>query len=554
MTVLIKPLIRILRRRLLSVSLVTMLVMTLGVGAALLIPSSYRSTATVLVDQEEFSREVTGVEKSAYADRRIKILSKRVLSGDNLSQLAKEFDLYQEADYQDGKLLRSTLDGLRKRIDVEPVTAEVIDSKTRFEVSATIAFNVAFIAEDPGLAQRVTERLVQMFLEENTALLSRGSTAATELLSREENQLAREIEQLEDRIKVFKESNIYSLPEMKDTNVAGLERTTEQLSSTRLELKTLHEQRIQLESELARLSPDAIGYDADGKRVLGLEDRLKVLRAEYAEKRARYAPSHPDIKKLRREIATLKAELKAAEKADTDAEKEIRAQLKNLRSELASLNSRYSDDHPAVKSVEERIASLSEQLEKEKSRALPTVLVDLKADNPAYITAASNLRSIMLEFESAEEALRKLEEERRLYQDRIEKSPVVEAQYLKLERNYEQTVEEYHTIRERRLAAQLSGAIDTSSPGQGLRVLEEPDYPENPYKPNRKLLLFATLVLAVWAGVGTALVREHLDDRLWSVEDVVAELSEPPLSVIPNTRLKVPKPSAVAQYAAKVAT
>jgi uncharacterized protein involved in exopolysaccharide biosynthesis len=341
---------------------------------------------------------------------------------------------------------------------------------------------------------------------------------------------------------------------MKETNVQGLERTTEQLSSARLQLKTLHEQRIQLESELARLSPNAIGYDSDGKRVLGLEDRLKVLRAEYAEKRARYAPSHPDIKKLRREIATLKAELKAAEKADTDAEKEIRAQLKNLRSELASLNSRYSDDHPAVKSVEERIASLSEQLEKEKSRALPTVLVDLKADNPAYITAASNLRSIMLEFESAEEALRKLEEERRLYQDRIEKSPVVEAQYLKLERNYEQTVEEYHTIRERRLAAQLSGAIDTSSPGQGLRVLEEPDYPENPYKPNRKLLLFATLVLAVWAGVGTALVREHLDDRLWSVEDVVAELSEPPLSVIPNTRLKVPKPSAVAQYAAKVAT
>ena len=549
-----KPWLKILRRRLVSASFVALLVVAAGTSAAFLIPPSYRSTATILVEQEEFSREVTGVEKSAYADRRIQLLSKRVLSKANLSQLAKEFELYEEADYQDGKLLTSTLNGLRKRIDVEPVTAEVIDPKTRFEVSATIAFNLSFIAQDPGTAQQVAHRLLEMFLAENTALLSQGSTAAIDLLRREENQLAQKVEELEDKIKAFKEKNIYSLPDMQDSNVEGLARITEQLASARLQLKTLREQRIQLESELARLSPNAIGYDSEGERVLGHEDRLKVLRAEYAEKMAKYSPSHPDIKKLRREIATLKADLKANEKADTDAEKEIRAQLKNSHSELASLKSRYSDDYPAVKSVQERIASLNAQLQREKARSLPTLLIDLKADNPAYITAASNLRSTILEIETSEETLHELEEDRRLYQDRIEKSPVVEREYLELERDYEQTVEEYSTIRERRLAAQLSGAIDTSSSGQGLRVLEEPDYPEKPYKPNRKLLLAATLVLALWAGFGTALVREHLDDRLWSVEDVVAELSEPPLSVIPTTRLRVPKPSAVNEYMAKVAT
>jgi succinoglycan biosynthesis transport protein ExoP len=485
-------------------SIVTVLVVAAGVSAVLLIPASYRSTATILVEQEEFSREVTGVEKSAYADRRINILSKRVLSSDSLSKLAKEFDLYEEANYKDGKLLRPTLAGLRKRIDVEPVTAEVIDSKTRFQVSATIAFNVAFIAADPLLAQRVTERLVQMFLDENAALLSRGSAAATDLLRKEEDQLAEKIEELEDKLKVFKESNVFSLPEMQNMNVEGLERITEELSSARLQLKTLQEQRIQLESELVRLSPNAIGYDAEGKRVLGHEDRLKVLRAEYAQKSEEYLPSHPDIQKLRREIARLESDLKASEKAET--------------------------------------------------KSLPTALIDLKADNPAYITAASNLRSTMLEIETVEETLAQLEEDRKVYQDRIEKSPVVEREYVKLERDYEQAVEEYQTIRERRFAAQLSGAIDTSSTGQGLRVLEEPDYPEDPYKPNRKLLLFATLLLAVWAGFGTALVREHFDDRIWSVEDVVSELSEPPLSAIPTTRLRVPKTPALGEPIAKVAT
>ena len=539
----VKSWLQILRRRMFSVSVVALLVLVAGVSAALLIPPSYRSTATILVEQEELSQEVTGTDRGAYADRRINILSKRVLSRDNLSRLAREFELFDETAYQGDKLLRSSLEDLRSRIDVETVTAEVIDSKMRFQVSATIAFNVSFVAAEPLRAQQVTERLVEMFFEENVALLSRGNAAASDLFGKEEHQLARQIDEAEEKLRVFKEKNVYALPEMQNVNIQSLEKTNDEISASRLQLKALHERRIFLESELVRLSPTSIVYDADGGRVLGYEDRLKMLRAEYAQKRSKYSLSHPDIKKLRREIAGLESELKALADKRADAEKEIEAELINLRTERTGLASRYAEDHPTIKSLDGRIEALTRQLQEEKGRALPSSMIDLKADNPAYIDAASKLKSTMLEIETLDERLLELEEERQVYEQRLEIAPLVEREFLQLERQYNQALEEHQTIRERRFAAQLAGAIESSSSGQGLRVLEEPDYPERPHKPNRKLLLVATLALALWAGIGTALIQEHYDQRIWTVDDVVRELSEQPLSVVPTMRVYVAKPA-----------
>jgi uncharacterized protein involved in exopolysaccharide biosynthesis len=352
---------------------------------------------------------------------------------------------------------------------------------------------------------------------------------------------------------LFKEKNVYLLPEMQSVNIQGLEKANDQIASAKLQIKELHEQRIFLESELVRLSPSAIVYDADGGRVLGHEDRLKVLRAEYATKKAKYSRSHPDIKKLRREIASLEAELKASSAPRPDAEMEIEAQLVTLRSEIASLKGIYAPDHPSMKALNERQDALVRQLQEEKGRALPSQMIDLKADNPAYIAAVSKLKSTLLEVGTLEDMLLELDQERESYEDRLERSPLVEREYRQLERKYEQALEEYETIRERRFAAQLAGSIESSSTGQGLRILEEPDYPEKPHKPNRKLLVLASLALSVWAGIGTALIQEHYDDRIWTVEDVAAELSEQPLSVIPTSAGYVPKPPGRGQAIAKAA-
>jgi len=517
----------LIRRRVEAIS-IALIILVAGISAALLLPSSYRSTATILVNDQEMPKGVSDASISGYADRRINLLTKQVLSSDHLNRLAKEFNLYEQKEFKDGKLSLTALDDLRKRIDINLNKAKVIDSKMRFLVDAVISFDVSFIDKNPEVAQKVTEYIVNLFLKENKGAQPKTTTAALELLKKQELELSEKVKAAENRLKVFKSNALYSLPEMKDSNIRNLEKTNDEILNIRSQLRALQEKRIFLESELMRLSPTAIAYDSEGNRVLGNEDRLKVLRAEYEAKRSRYSPDHPDLKRLRREIAGLQSSVGL-----TSAGKDLAANLLQLKSELASLKERYTDTHPSITSLKKRIASLSSALRGERRRSIsPAARGD--ADNPAYISTVSKLKSTELDITMQQDILANLLVEKSRIEKRLEMSPAVEREYLQLEREYKEALTEYDAIREKHFNAQLAGSLESSKNTEGLKLLEPANFPEKPYKPNRKLLLLLSIVLASWAAVGVALVREHFDDRIWSSDDIASELMDPPLSTIPD--------------------
>ncbi len=517
----------ILRRRRLGATLLALTILAIGGSAAVFLPSTYRSLATVLVDQQEISDENGGGE-TGYADHRLQILTKRVLSGENLNIIAKDIGLFKGTEaYQNGKLTHDALRGFRKNINMEMINTEVVDSKTRFKVDATIALDISYIGKDPLITQRVTERLVKLFFEENIASQSNLTSSSSELLQKEEQQLVAQINEVEERIRDFNQSAIYTHPDMKESNVRGLEKTSDEISAAKIDLRSLEENRTFLESELIRLSPNSITFDSEGGRVLGVADRLKVLRAKMAEIRIRYTDSHPDLARIRKQIASLEEST-----GETSAAKQIRTELKELRADLKVQTKRYSESHPTIKSLKRKISSLSKELGKERSRAQADNPLS-EADNPAYITTASQLKAAELDIAALEESLEQLGTERALFEERLKQSPAAKRQFDQLQREYKRVASELEGTRKKRYSARLSGSLGYSANTEGLKLLEPATFPEKPHKPNRKLLLLVTIVLAGWAAIGFALVREHFDDRLWTVEDLMAELTEPPLSVIP---------------------
>jgi uncharacterized protein involved in exopolysaccharide biosynthesis len=527
----------ILNRRKVGASLIALTILALGTSAAVYLPSSYRSLATILVDQQEVSDD-NGGKETGYADHRLQILTKRVLSKDNLNKIAKSFALFEEDAYQNGKLSQDALGGLRKNINMEMINTEVIDSKMRFKVDATIAFDISYIGKDPHTTQRVTKQLVKLFFEENLASQANLTAGSTELLQNEEKQLRSTVNNIEGQLRDFNQRSIYTHPDMKDSNIRGLEKTADEISETKIELRSLEENRTFLESELVRLSPNATILDSDGERIRGKADTLKELRAKYALAKVRYSDSHPDLARLRKQIASLEGD-----SGETSAAKQIRAELKELTAKIKVQTKRYSESHPSIKSIKRKISSLSKQLSKERSRTQVNAPIE-EADNPAYITAHSQLKAAGLDIKSLEENLAQLDIARKLYEERLEKTPAAEREFNQLQRQYKQATNELESTRKKRLGARLSGSLGYSANTEGLQLLEEANFPEKAHKPNRKLLLVVTAALAGWAAIGFALVREHFDDRLWTTEDLIAELTEPPLTVIPNLndkRLQKPK-------------
>ncbi len=517
---------RILRRRKVGATLLALTILVIGTSAAIFLPSTYRSVATVLVDQQEIPDDNGGGE-AGYADHRLQILTKRVLSAENLNKIAKDTGIFEKDAYFDGKLSQDALRGFRKDINMEMINTEVIDSKMRFKVNATIALDISYIGKDPYITQRVTQRLVKLFFEENTTSESNLTAAASKHLQEEEQQLATRVNEIEGKLRTFNQNNIYTHPDMKESNVRGLEKTNDEISDAKIKLRSLEEKRTYLESELIRLSPNSITFDSEGGRILGNADRLKVLRAKMAEIRARYTDSHPDLARIRKQIASLEEA-----SGENSAAKQIRIELKELKAELKVQNKRYSESHPAIKSLKRKISSLVKQLDKERRHAQADAPLS-EADNPAYITAASQLKAAELDIDALKKSLKQLEIERAVFEERLEKTPAAEREFKQLQREYKQAVDELESTRKKRLSARLSGSLGYSAKTEGLQLLEPASFPEKPHKPNRKLLLLVTFVLAGWAAIGFALVREHFDDRLWTIEDLMAELTEPPLSVIP---------------------
>src|ERR1017187_6642104 len=72
-------------------------VMVMAVLAALFWPPSYRSTGTILIEQQEVPEDFVRSAITSYADQRVQVISQRVMTSATLLEIIPKYDLYGEA-------------------------------------------------------------------------------------------------------------------------------------------------------------------------------------------------------------------------------------------------------------------------------------------------------------------------------------------------------------------------------------------------------------------------------------------------------------------------
>src|SRR5580658_7989490 len=68
----------------------------LTVLLALLLPPTYRSTATILIEQQEIPQELVRSVITSFADQRVQVISQRVMTTQNLLSLIDRYKLYPD--------------------------------------------------------------------------------------------------------------------------------------------------------------------------------------------------------------------------------------------------------------------------------------------------------------------------------------------------------------------------------------------------------------------------------------------------------------------------
>jgi uncharacterized protein involved in exopolysaccharide biosynthesis len=493
---------------------------------AVLLPPTYRSSATILIEQQEIPQELVRSAITSFADQRIQVISQRVMTTQNLLVLIDRYHLYP--DIRLSKPREVLMQRMRDDIGLKMISADVIDPRSGHPTQATIAFSVSYQNQSPDLALKVANDLTTLYLNENltsrTQLAEQTSAFFAEQSAKEEERIV----QLDKALAEFKEKHQDRLPELTTLNLQVTDRTELELRDVENHLSALESQRILLEAQLAQISPTSVVFTDTGQRVLSTEDRLKDLKSKLAGYKARYAPGHPDIVNTEREVAGLEKEVKAE-----DGTSDILRQLTEARAQLAKLHEKYTAEYPDVIRLQHVVAEL------EKSVASQPDSDDLAkqqdhADNPAYIQVKGQLDALETQKRSDEMKREELRTKLDDYERRLAAAPAVERDYRLLVRDLDNAQLKYQQLRAKQSDVQISENLETERKGERFTMIEPPLPPEKPISPNRILILVMGFVLSLAAGVGAVVLVDSLDPSIRGINDVRRLLSVPPLAAIPT--------------------
>jgi uncharacterized protein involved in exopolysaccharide biosynthesis len=223
-------------------------------------------------------------------------------------------------------------------------------------------------------------------------------------------------------------------------------------------------------------------------------------------------------------------------------------QLDKLKAELADLSSHYTERHPDVRKLKEQVAKTERMREQ--------ALADLKAaatttsasstpspssqddvdgrDGAGTIQLQGQARANQIEIANREREIAALKTKINEYQGRLNEEPVREQQFLDLTRGYEQSKSNYDELLKKKNSSAMATSMELRQQGEHFRMIDPPSLPVKPDFPNRMKLCGVGLGIGFALGLVLAGGTEYLDDRLYNEKALKELLQVTVMSEIPT--------------------
>ena len=522
----------VVRRRKGQIFAVTVALAVAAGAVAIGLPPVYRSTATILVQEQEVPPELVRSTITTFADERIQVISQQVMTRAMLLQLVDKYGLYEK--YRTRATNEEILDRMRKDIKLTTVNADISDRSSGRRVNATIAFTISYDSPQADRAQKVVNELASLYLDENVKARQQSVAETTAFLAQEADRLATQIQDIETNLAQFKRRYAGRLPDSSAVNMQLAERTGSELLRIERELSTLQERKLALEAQLPVVAPNAPpATNTAGERGLTPAERLRALQAQYTSASAVYGADHPDIRRMQREIAALSAETGASGKEADNADK-----LKKLEADLVALRGLYSEDHPDIQRIKRSMAALKAFAVKQGTTAgvvdkLPVVNPIQKPDNPAYIALTTQIEGAKRELSKLSALSNDLRAQQRTYDSRLLQIPEIEREYHDLTRDYDNAQTRYREVKAKLMQAEVSQELEKDRKAERFSLGEPANLPEKPFSPNRPAVALIGLIAALGSGLGLAGLREAFDASVKGPLELARLATVPILTAIP---------------------
>ena len=519
--------VEIFRKRKISFFLAFSLIVGIGITIAFTLPAIYSSKATILIEGQEIPQELVATTVTGFVQQRIAGIKQRLVAYQSLVDIAEKFDLYPKL--RASKDISKMVSIIRDNIEVAMVDIKSNDGKKGRAAVTTIALTVGYMSDKPDVAQKVAKELSERYLEENKLSRSEQAAKVSEFLELETEKLRQKIIELENSLAVFKQEQSDQLPELLQVNMRLFEKTEGQLEASNDRMLKIEDQIASLESQLSLTDPNKAVLGGDGKVVQTPSERLSSLILLYLNDSVRYAPTHPDMVRLRREIQAL-----GSQSTDAGKVSDLVSQLTLQRSKLLDAKQKYSDEHLEVVQLQKSVISLETQLRSAKvTGSKETDFSNIAADNPRYISLKTQLDSARSNLKEEKAKASKYQEKLKEYEKRLFQTPIVERDYKTLTRDYGNAKAKYSELKNKQLEARLAEQLEAEGKGERF-VLESPAYfPTSPDSPNRLGIALLAALLAFAGGLGIVALLEYRDDSINGSRGVVEVFGALPIIVVP---------------------
>jgi uncharacterized protein involved in exopolysaccharide biosynthesis len=293
-----------------------------ALAAIVLLPTTYRSTAIILVQSPQLPGEVIGATTDNGVDQRIARIREQVTSRPDLLALIDENGLYP------GERSRAPLSKIIKKmrdaIELVPTTADNPGDPSR---DNTISFALSFDYDRPVEAQAVAQALMERVLNLDASQKSGEAKNTVQFLTDQASTLQAQIAQIEGQVAAISARNGQALAGTMPIVAGGSGSYDVQIS--------------QLQRDNATLLAQRRAAQGGGKNPI-----VAAAEAQLAGAKAIYADTHPDVVLAEQRLA--EAKNLAAANAQPSAIGEIDQQIAYNNAQIATLRAARAGESAQV--------------------------------------------------------------------------------------------------------------------------------------------------------------------------------------------------------------
>jgi polysaccharide chain length determinant protein (PEP-CTERM system associated) len=447
-------------------------------------PSLYRSETRVLVETPIVPEDYIRPMFRSTPEDRINTIREQIASRTFLERIVEQFQ-YGGFRTSPDFVMENAVDSLRKQLGIEKTS----DS----------TFTLSFTATDRQLARDVTQRLADELIRSNTASHMDKTIAADQFLDERLREAVQALSAQEEKIKNFKTAHLGELPEQSNANLNTLTGLYTQLTATENALQQARDQKKSLEirqqeqKQLNYLTQSIaensqIKSDKPKESVSAAEAELAAQKSVLAGMQRKYTSNHPDVINLARQIQDFEQKIK-----------ESKSNAAGSADSLTPLISREGKENKAVlesESLEFEMASIKNQIDKREKDRL------------------------------------QIQQQIKLYQERLNRAPAMEQEMAGLLRENEILKQQYLNMQSKKFSSQMAANVETDKKNETYKIIDPPNLPIRPFYPNRIQFILMGIGAGFFLGIGAAVGRELMDSTIGSEDEAQAVLNLPVLATI----------------------